>query len=490
MAARVPVTNGTQLLEGFTEGDIEWLFSVAKERPLPPATVLIPEGGELDSLFIVLQGYLGVFVGSAGKGQVGAMGPGEMAGEMSFLEQKKAIASVIAVEDAVVLALPFGEIEKRISSTPDFGVRFFRSLAKLISRRLRGRTRSEHPVAPENATDESPGTAEQSEAWKKIKSECGAIDQELRSAEADAAANGKKLSEKGTASVDQVWLRLATVANEILGPSSPENPLVKEEIGAFLQNFFMPSLMQTAVMKRIVTKPRGYAGDCIAIADIHSSTAGGSTPVGIALDRCFIRSPACAAMRSRRVFIADEIRKLLSNRKDPVLVTCISGGPADELFDVYQKLTKPDQLHSSVIDLDSQAVSFLEMRREKQFLESHMSIHNENVIYLSTGQSKLSLPPQDLVYSIGLIDYFEDNTVISLINFIHGILKPKGAVVLGNFHPDNPTRPIMDHLLGWKYVHRTPEDMQRLFRESHFKRPPGRIRWDDQRIYLFAECIR
>lgn len=485
------MANGTVFLDGFTEEDIQWFFAVSTERQLAPGTALIEEGGEVRSFFIVLQGYLAVFIKSAGKGQIAALGQGETVGEMSFLEEKTAAASVVAVEETSVLELPFEEVERRIESVSAFGIRFFRSLSKLMSRRLRGRAVStEHPVNPESGSERSVVDAERSDAWKKIKTDLQHFQTMLLAADEDAVANGKRLSPDGVALVQDAWKKLITAMNETVGPHSHENQLVKDEIGTFVQNALIGEVMRTAVMKRVYAKPRGNGGDCIALADIHSNLPGGSGPVGIELDRCFLKEPVCAAMRNRKIYIAETIRKLLAKSKEPLLVTCLSGGPADELFDVYQKMPRPDQLKSTIIDLDSQATLFLHGRREKLFLDSVMTIHNENVIYLSTGQSKLNIPPQDFVYSIGLIDYFEDSTVISLINFIHGILKPKGTLIIGNFHPDNPTRVFMDHVLDWKYVYRTPEDMQRLFQQSIFKRPPSRIRWDEQKIYLFAECDR
>lgn len=485
------MTNGALLLDGFSDADLQWLFATAAERNLDPGTTLITEGGDVHYIYIILQGYLGVFVASAGKGQIAALGQGEMAGEMSFLEGKPAAASVVAVETASVLALSFEELERRIAEVPDFGSRFYRSLARLISRRLRGRSvSSQHPVTPDSATDASGADVERSPAWKKVRAAIEEVKRLLQEAENDAAG-GRRLSDEGAERVDEAWRKLSACMDETVGAQSHENRLVKDEIGDFIQQALVGYVMQTAVMKRVFTKPRGYAGDCIAIADIHNNTPGGSTAVGVALDRCFLREPACVAMRNRKNYIAEEIRKLMVKRKtEETFVTCLSGGPADELFDAYQKMSRPDPMKSTIIDLDSQAVSFLETRRERSYLDALMTIHNENVIYLSTGQSKLNLPPQDYVYSIGVIDYFEDNTVVSLINFIHGITRPGGTVVLGNFHPDNPTRSLMDHVLEWKYVHRTPEDMQRLFRQSLFQRPPLRIRMDDQKIYVFAEIVK
>ena len=113
-----------------------------------------------------------------------------------------------------------------------------------------------------------------------------------------------------------------------------------------------------------------------------------------------------------------------------------------------------------------------------------------NFIYLATGRKILDIPEQDLVYSLGLIDYFNDKLTIKLINFIFGILKVGGKIILGNFHPRNTTKALMDHILNWKLVHRTEEDMNKLFSQSLFKSTCTEIRFEDAGVDLFAQCIK
>jgi hypothetical protein len=48
----------------------------------------------------------------------------------------------------------------------------------------------------------------------------------------------------------------------------------------------------------------------------------------------------------------------------------------------------------------------------------------------------------------------------------------------------------MDHVLDWRLIHRTEEDMHRLFQASAFRGPCSNIRYEEQGINLFAECIR
>ena len=112
-----------------------------------------------------------------------------------------------------------------------------------------------------------------------------------------------------------------------------------------------------------------------------------------------------------------------------------------------------------------------------------------NLLLLAAGRQRLpALPPQQLIYSIGLIDYFDDAQVIALMNLAHQWLAPGGKLVLGNFHPANPTRALMDHVLHWRLIHRSEADMHRLYQASHFAKPASRFVFEAQGVNLFAEC--
>ena len=77
-----------------------------------------------------------------------------------------------------------------------------------------------------------------------------------------------------------------------------------------------------------------------------------------------------------------------------------------------------------------------------------------------------------------------------LIDYIYTMLEPGGRVILGNFHPNNTDKAFMDHVLEWRLIHRTEDDMNRLFAESKFGRPCTRCRFEQECINLFAECVK
>jgi hypothetical protein len=48
----------------------------------------------------------------------------------------------------------------------------------------------------------------------------------------------------------------------------------------------------------------------------------------------------------------------------------------------------------------------------------------------------------------------------------------------------------MDYVLDWKLIHRTAADMHRLFEASAFGRECTDIRYENEGVNMFAECIK
>ena len=67
---------------------------------------------------------------------------------------------------------------------------------------------------------------------------------------------------------------------------------------------------------------------------------------------------------------------------------------------------------------------------------------------------------------------------------------PGGSVILGNFDVGNPDKALMDHIFEWRLIHRTPEDLRRIFALSKFGDTPVDVRAEPEKINLFAFCTR
>jgi hypothetical protein len=262
-------------------------------------------------------------------------------------------------------------------------------------------------------------------------------------------------------------------------------------LGERLQAELLPYLLLSENAERWYAKPRGYAGDYLSIARMYEDQPRGLGRVGRLLDRCFLNMAAVRAVQNRRRLLTREIlHTVAAVAPAAARVTSLACGPAQELFDTYQELPDRRMLDATLLDLDLQALAYVADRRDMEKLKTQIQLLNDNLVRLAVGRGRSTIKNQHLVYSVGLIDYFKDALVVRLMNFAHSILADGGRVIFGNFHPRNRTRAIMDHVLDWKLIHRTEEDMNRLFLASTFARPCTRIVYEEQEINLFAECIK
>ncbi len=69
----------------------------------------------------------------------------------------------------------------------------------------------------------------------------------------------------------------------------------------------------------------------------------------------------------------------------------------------------------------------------------------------------------DLIYLAGPFDYLNDCTARTASIRLGEALAPGGQALIGNFGPANPTRPFMELVLDWTLVHRSADDLRRLF---------------------------
>lgn len=68
---------------------------------------------------------------------VARIGPGQICGEVAFLDSRLSSASVIAEEPLEVDAIEWAELHRIFRMFPHVGSRFYQSLAVMLSRRLR-----------------------------------------------------------------------------------------------------------------------------------------------------------------------------------------------------------------------------------------------------------------------------------------------------------------------------------------------------------------
>ena len=470
-----------------TSEQAEKIWQSGQDKRVPAGTLLLEEGKPVDSIYFVIEGVLHVTVKEIGEHPIAARGPGEIVGEMSFIDPHPSSATITTAEESHVFALPHATFNDTLQEDRELAAHIYHAFAMIGARRLRNTMQR----MAQPSREALQGELVKNERYKDLYQKLETFKESLIELDKVARKNKEEKVKEIEDGVLAGFNPFVDELNELIGDQSSLSDLTKQEIGLTVQREVLPYIMMSSTSERMYSKPRGYAGDFYTIELVYREEAGGLGRIGPLLDRCVFGIPAAVAVRNRRPLMAREIEKTIAQaEKKPAHVMSMACGPAREIFDVFESLESPNALKCTLVDMDLQALSFVANLADEKGLRRRMDLTPENLIYLALGRKKLDLPPQDLVYSIGLIDYFSDNLVLRLINYVHSILKEGGRVILGNFHPDNSTKAFMDWVLDWKLVHRTEADMDRLFEQSNFGRPSSNIYYEPQKINLFAECVK
>jgi extracellular factor (EF) 3-hydroxypalmitic acid methyl ester biosynthesis protein len=472
------MSKGVSLLSNFAPDTAQRIISAGVERLIASGESVLTYGEQPDHLFVILNGTFAVRVGDSKGAPVAILGPGEVLGEISLLEQTPATGTVASLEDARVLSVPHLKLAEQIRSHPPFAADFYRGLAQSLAARLRDRSAA---LALSNGAADRLGAIA---PWRNIVAEVQAFKRLLRLIDSPTPKDSPQQIEK---KVHQTFGNICAELSEFVRQVSNKELLAEAE--ATLASEFTPYIHLTELTKRIVTKPRGYAGDFLTIDWIYHNKAGGIAPLGPLIDKLMLDRPSAHAVRNRRKLLGNEIKQALAKNSGSARITSLACGPAEEIFDIFE--ADPNaKIHPTLIDIDFQALGFVADRLQKTGFAKRWRLEHGNLVYLATGRQALNLEPQNLVYSIGLIDYFEDQFVVMLLNWIYDHLAPGGKVVLGNFHTGNPDRAFMDLVVDWKLIHRSEEDMNRLFHSSKFGRTCTEVQYEDAGVNMFACCVK
>lgn len=128
------------ILGDLADTDIDWLISNGQYRDVAGGQTLIDEGRAIDAIYILLGGELSVSL-NQGEDVIATLYPGEVVGELSFLDSRPPNATVTAVGQVSVLEIPRETIRLELESNTAFSARFYRALGVFMAERLRTTTR-------------------------------------------------------------------------------------------------------------------------------------------------------------------------------------------------------------------------------------------------------------------------------------------------------------------------------------------------------------
>jgi CRP/FNR family transcriptional regulator, cyclic AMP receptor protein len=117
-----------------TGAQAQVLAATMSVRDLTQGEVLVREGDSDDHLYVVVSGGLGVVKAAATPNEVtlNVMRPGDVVGELSFLDGATRFASLVAMSETRVLGLSRGDLEALLDRDPQLVYRVMRAIVRVV----------------------------------------------------------------------------------------------------------------------------------------------------------------------------------------------------------------------------------------------------------------------------------------------------------------------------------------------------------------------
>ena len=135
-----PLRKVLTLFSDLEESDVNWISNNSVLYRLQPDEILIRQGESIPELFLILAGDVSVSIQIEEKEKiVGSSTRGELLGEMSMLssEYNLTTATVRALSGVEVIGIDKKKLQQNIQSNSEFGMHFYRGMARMLSQRSR-----------------------------------------------------------------------------------------------------------------------------------------------------------------------------------------------------------------------------------------------------------------------------------------------------------------------------------------------------------------
>lgn len=133
-----------------TANDWALIADKASRMQFKQGQQFVQRGNRTHGIYLVVKGTASVQIAGYGSGR--DIGPGEVCGEISFLDELPATADVVAKEPLCAFYLDRPTLQSLFELFPHLGSRFYRSLASILSGRLRELIDKQVPAAKKRSS--------------------------------------------------------------------------------------------------------------------------------------------------------------------------------------------------------------------------------------------------------------------------------------------------------------------------------------------------
>jgi extracellular factor (EF) 3-hydroxypalmitic acid methyl ester biosynthesis protein len=232
-----------------------------------------------------------------------------------------------------------------------------------------------------------------------------------------------------------LWLRGNEIVRGVM-----DHRESREATKEFTELVLTPEMRAGAIWDRSYAKPLGYPGDFQIMNQLYDWEKVGGTVYQQLIHRLGLEVAECIQTRMEvvRFHIAETVRTRGQVR--PARILSLGSGPARE---IETFLSGPNanagRSEFTLVDQETQALGFAYDRAYPHVLKlgGLSRVQCLNISFtdiLRTNGGLQNVEPQDMIYSVGLLDYLSDRRSRMLVQKLYDALSPGGLLIIGNMN--------------------------------------------------------
>jgi len=284
------------------------------------------------------------------------------------------------------------------------------------------------------------------------------------------------------------WRKLWLGGNDLVRGLMSDKPTL-DAVKEFTELVLTPEFNQGPVWWRSYFKPAGYPGDFEIMNYVYDWQREGKDIYGQLLHRIGLDVSECITTRMH--VVRKTINTIVHQHQgeQPARILSLGCGSAREVQLHLDDASSTDQpVVFTLIDQEENALAYaydsaypLTLTRKKQAKIQALNVSFTDV--LRGGKWLDDVGGQDLIYSVGLIDYLVDKRARALAERLYDRLLPGGLLIIGNMNETELSNLWpMEFITDWHLYYRTEAEMlawtstlpgSRAWTETE---PTGRVR--------------
>jgi len=261
-----------------------------------------------------------------------------------------------------------------------------------------------------------------------------------------------------------------------------------EKLKGIFINKIRELFLKSDYFKWSLRKPYGYSGDFKIIDDMYQNNPS-SSGFNRLFDNYFQVASICVAVRNRKEDFKRLIANFVNERKEKQLrIMNLGCGPCRDIQELFMaRSLLNDKVTFDCYDHDDRALSFA-----KSLLGSNPNINfiKENALRLAATKNISSKIDKkyDLIYVMGVFDYFNHKISVRLVSNLKKLLKQGGVLAVSNVRDrySNPSIHCMEWVGEWILIYRIEEEFNKIFFDAGFKEANLRIQYEQQGIMQYV----